>query len=37
MYIRIQNKRTNTGKIYLENIYIKNTNSIKVYVTWLIK
>ena len=35
--IRLKNKRTNLGKIYLDIIYIINISNINVKVTWLRK
>jgi len=35
--ILVLNKRTNLGKIYLENKYIIITKSKKLYVAWLTK
>lgn len=34
---RVENKRTNLGKIYFEDTYIINTSSIKADVIWFIK
>jgi hypothetical protein len=35
--IRLKNKRTNLGKIYLEKIYIINISKIKAKTIWFIK
>ena len=35
--IRVKNKRTNLGKMYLENKYIITTSKVKANVIWLIK
>jgi hypothetical protein len=35
--VRVRNKRTNLGKIYLENIYIIVVKSRNPNVTWFIK
>jgi len=35
--IRLKNKRTNLGNIYLDKMYIITTNIIKAKITWLIK
>ena len=37
MYVRIQNKRTNIGKKYLEYMYITNVNNKNMYATWFTK
>jgi hypothetical protein len=35
--VRLKNKRTNLGKIYLDIIYIINISNINVNITWLKK